>query len=360
MPAAAFGSCDWPLPDWPRWLGRPQTTGRIRTEIEDFRVWEIPLIEPEGSGPHLWLEVEKRDANTQWLARRLAASAGARVGDVGFAGMKDRQAVTTQWFSIDLQRAAQTDWSSWDIPGVTILRAVRHRRKLQRGALKGNRFRIVVRDLSGERAELEQRLQRVGCRGVPNYFGPQRFGHDGANVRRAAHWLETGGGVSRSLRGIYLSAMRSYFFNRVLSERVEQRCWDRLLNGDVARLDGSRSTFACGEPDADLQDRCRKFDIHPTGPLPGRVSARPGNAVTGEAAGIEQSVLQPHHELIEALARAGVKADRRSLRIVPSGLEWQVDETSLTLEFSLPSGAYATSVLRELVLAGSDTISGNR
>lgn len=345
------------LPDWQRVLGPPETSGQLRTEPEDFQVVELPLVEPEGSGPHLWLEVQKRNANTNWVAGRLAAAAGVPVRDVGFAGMKDRRAVTTQWFSIGLQAAESPDWAAWDIPGVTVLRGVRHRRKLQRGALRGNRFRIAVRNLAGGLSDLESRIRGVAGQGVPNYFGPQRFGRGGANVPRAARWLEQGGRISRSERSIYLSAARSYLFNLLLAERVRRGNWNRLVDGDLAMLDGSHSTFACSLPDGELDRRCDRFDIHPTGPLPGRTGGRGTRATAGAAAAIEAAVLGPHQSLVAALERAGVDADRRSLRAVPADLRWARDGSVLVLEFALPPGAYATSVLRELVLTDEDTIS---
>jgi len=348
---------DWPLPDWPRCMGLPEVSGELRATPEDFRVWELPLVEPEGSGSHLWLEVRKRDANSQWVAERLAAAAGVPSRDVGFAGMKDRHAVTTQWFSIGMQEAADDDWTGWEIPGVTILQGQRHGRKLQRGALRGNRFRLVVRNLQGRPGTLPGRLEQAVRAGVPNYFGPQRFGRGGANVERGARWLERGGRIRRSERSMYLSALRSYLFNRVLAERVRL---GRLADGDVAVLDGSRSTFAIDRVDAELERRCAEFDIHPTGPLPGRARGRSGGSASGEAGAIEGAVLGQYEELVVALQGAGLDADRRSLRVLPAGLEWRVEDTSLLLEFSLPPGAYATSVLRELVLTGPASISDNR
>ena len=350
----------WEIPDWPRYLGSPEATARLRCTPEDFQVWELPLIEPENAGSHLWLELRKRGANTQWVAGKLAEAAGVPLRDVGFAGMKDRHAVTTQWFSIGLQEANGADWSAWSIPGTTILQARRHSRKLQRGALRGNRFRIILRDLQGKADTLQHRLTAVAATGVPNYFGPQRFGRGGANVERAAHWLERGGRIKRNLRSIYLSAARSYLFNQLLAERVRRGNWNRLVNGDLAMLDGSRSTFSCALPDAHLECRCAEFDIHPTGPLPGR-SGKPGrNSAGGEAAALEDCVLGNHAALADGLQRAGVDADRRSLRVLPAGLEWKSDNTGLVLDFALPPGAYATAVLRELVLTEPGTISENR
>ena len=348
------------IPDWPRYLGGPDVTAQLRTLPEDFQVRELPRVEPDGSGSHLWLEVQKRDANTQWVAGQLAAAAGVPLRDVGFAGMKDRRAVTTQWYSVGLQEAADTDHASWEIPGAVILQAHRHGRKLQRGALRGNRFRVRLRQLRGATDELPQRLAAVANDGFPNYFGPQRFGHGGANVARAARWLEQGGRIKRQQRSLYLSAARSFLFNLVLAERVSLGNWNHLLNGDLAMLDGSRSTFGCTLPDAELERRCAEFDIHPTGPLPGRTGRKGKGSASAEAAVLEGAVLGRHDALCEALCRAGVEAERRSLRVVPAYFEWQEQGSDLTLTFELPPGAYATSLLRELVLTGPGTISGER
>jgi len=349
-----------PLPDWPRSMGRPAVSGELRAAPEDFQVWELPLVEPQGSGSHLWLEVRKRNANTPWVAGQLASAAGVAPREVGYAGMKDRRAVTTQWFSVGLQEATDSDWSGWEIPGVTILQASRHGRKLQRGALRGNRFLITLRELQGRIDTLADRLAAVACDGVPNYFGPQRFGHGGANLERAARWLQRGGRIRRSERSIYLSAARSYLFNQVLAERIGLGNWNRLLGGDVALLDGSRSTFAVETLDAELERRCAAFDIHPTGPLPGRSRGRRGECVSGEAAVLESAVLEQYADLVAALQAQRVDADRRSLRVLPNGLNWRVDGSDLELEFVLPPGAYATSVLRELVLTEPTSISEKR
>ena len=345
------------IPDWPRYLGAPGVAAQLRILPEDFQVWELPRVEPQGTGSHLWLEVRKRDANTRWVASQLAAAAGVRLRDVGYAGMKDRRAVTTQWYSIGLQEAANADYPSWEIPGVDILQAHRHGRKLQRGALRGNRFRILLRQLRGATDELPERLAAIARNGFPNYFGPQRFGHGGANIARATHWLEKGGRITRQQRSLYLSAARSFLFNLVLAERVRRGDWSRLLNGDIAMLDGSRSTFGCALPDAELERRCAELDLHPTGPLPGRAGRSGKDVVSAESAGLEDAVLGRHDALCEALCRAGVDADRRSLRVVPTNFEWQAQGADLLLMFELPPGSYATSLLRELVLTAPDTIS---
>jgi tRNA pseudouridine13 synthase len=343
------------LPDWPRALGSPACAGRARAKPEDFRVTEIPLVQPSGEGSHLWLEIEKTNANTDWVARALSKAAGVSARDVGFAGMKDRRGVTRQWFSVALQEAENPDWDRWRIPDLTILQARRHTRKLRRGTLRGNHFVLRLRDLEGDVGDLEERLRRAARRGLPNYFGPQRFGFAGANVTRGLQWLERGGRLPRNRKSIFLSAVRSFLFNEVLAQRVKLGNWNRILEGEMAALDGSRSTFLCEQPDPELVGRCDEFDIHPSGPLPGRGGRQP----RGRAAELEAGVLHPYREIVDFLGRAGVDAGRRSLRLMPRHINWELRNAELRLEFELPPGSYATSVLRELVSANAATISDN-
>jgi tRNA pseudouridine13 synthase len=343
----------WTLPDWSRVSGVPGATGIIRTEPEDFRVEELPLITPAGEGSHLWLEIEKRDANTDWVAKALASKAGVPARDIGYAGMKDRRGVTSQWFSVALQEAGNSDWQQWEIPGVTILAAHLHQKKLKRGALRGNRFHLVVRRLQGLTSGLEERLQRVKAEGVPNYFGPQRFGHGGRNVGQGMRWMEHGGRLPRNKRSIYLSAVRSFLFNEVLSTRVGLGNWNVIIDGDIASLDGSHSTFPCSMPDPELSRRCNAFDIHPSGPLPGRGRS----AGSGESVQIEERVLEPYEAMVSGLEKAGLEAARRPLRVVPGAMHWELTGQDLVLGFELSPGAYATSVLRELVSTDPGAIS---
>jgi tRNA pseudouridine13 synthase len=333
------------LPDWPPVCGAPRASAVLRAEPGDFLVDELSAVEPGGAGGHLWLWVRKVGANTDWVAGQLARVAGCPVRDVGYAGMKDRHAVTRQWFSVPVPPGKDLAWPLWDIADVTIESARLHDRKLKRGALAGNRFRIVLRELAGDRDDLVCRLEQVGQRGVANYFGPQRFGFGGQNVQRGVRWLHFGGRLPRSKRSIYLSAVRSFLFNEVLAERVRQGQWDQLLDGDIAMLDGTHSIFCCTLPDHELQSRCAVFDLHPTGPLPGVDGLLPERA----AALVEQGVLQPFMELVEALRAARVDSDRRSLRLCVRALQWSFDDDSLSLEFELPPGAYATTVISELV-----------
>lgn len=330
---------------WQFAFGRPVATGRLRSVPEDFRVDEELGFEPDGSGEHLLLQVRKRNTNTEWLARQIARIAGVRPRDVSYAGLKDRHAVTSQWFSIHLPGREDPDWSELGSDDVHLLRAARHGRKLRRGALELNRFTITVRELKGDSEELGERLAAIAARGVPNYFGAQRFGRGYANLDRARALFEGARERDRHKRGLYLSAARSFLFNEVLSRRVEEGCWDALLPGECAMLAGSRSFFVASAPDADLAARLASGDIHPSGPLWGRGELPSRDA----AAELERSVVGEYPLFTEGLERAGLEQERRPLRLVPAGFEWTLEENTLELRFTLPAGAFATSVLRELV-----------
>jgi len=338
------------LPEWPHSLGTPESSGIIRSSPEDFVVHEIPRVIPEGEGSHLWLWVEKRSANTDWVARELARLAGCPQRDVGYAGLKDRHAITRQWFSIPLKESGADmsrpeEFSGAGIEGVKILERCRHGRKLKRGTLNGNRFRLTIRQLLGDAKVLEHRLAKIGEFGVPNYFGPQRFGHAGRNVQQGLDLLQKKVALKRHKKSIYLSAIRSFLFNHVLAERVRRASWNTILNGELAMLDGTQSVFSCEKPDEEIEERCRRLDIHPSGPMPGDS----GTQASGEAFKLEQDILQTWPEFIAVLVSQRVKASRRALRLCPEELEWSVSDDCLELTFSLPPGTYATVVLRELL-----------
>jgi tRNA pseudouridine13 synthase len=334
------------IPEWPHFLGAPETSGVIRSCPEDFVVEEIPRVTPEGEGSHLWLWVEKRSANTDWVARELAKIAGCPHRDVGYAGLKDRHAVTRQWFSVPARDDTEQQFADIEVEGVEVREHRRHTRKLKRGTLNGNRFQLVIRELQGDREQLDQKLQKIRTNGVPNYFGPQRFGHGGRNVEKGLDLLQKRVRLQRNKRSIYLSALRSFLFNHVLAERVRSGTWNTMMDGDLAMLNGTQSIFPCEIPDEEIEDRCKRLDIHPTGPLPGENGTQP----TASAAALEQEVLEAWPELVEVLVSQRVQASRRALRLFPADLQWNIAAEDIELAFTLPPGAYATMVLRELVL----------
>jgi tRNA pseudouridine13 synthase len=332
-------------------FGEPPLRGRLRARAEDFFVEEILGYEADGAGEHAFLLVEKRGQNTEWVARELAKFAGIQAMNVGYAGMKDRHAVTRQVFTAHLPGKADPDWSAFPVEDVTILSAARHSRKIKRGALRGNRFVIVLRDIEGEHDAAEARLRAIAARGVPNYFGEQRFGLGGNNVEQARAMF-AGRRVDRDKRSILLSAARSHIYNGVLAERVRHGKWDTPLDGEIWSLEGSRSWFGPEPFNDTLAERLGRFDIHPSGPLWGD-----GETPAADAAGeLERSVAARDEDLARGLAGARMDQERRALRLLPRDLAWRwLDETggteggrALEVSFGLPAGAYATTVLREL------------
>lgn len=327
--------------------GEPPVAGRLRTVPEDFVVDEVLGFEPDGAGPHVLLTVEKRGANTGWVAAQLARAARVAPRDVGWSGQKDRHAVTRQWFSLPWPLEAPLDAClGFAGEGWRVLGAARHGRKLRPDSHRANRFVLRVRALSGDRDALAQRLAWIAGRGVPDYFGPQRFGRAGANLDRARSWA--GGGAAprdRAARAFALSAARSVLFNAVLAERVRRGDWQRLLPGEAVILDGRRSFFQAAAIDATLQQRCEQLDVHPSGPLWGR-----GDPPSGaEALAVEADVLAIEPALCALLENEGLRHERRALRLPVRSLQWSLEGEELSLGFELARGAFATAVLHEIL-----------
>ncbi len=327
--------------------GEPPATGRIRTHPEDFFVEEQLGFEPDGAGGHALLIVEKRGANTGWVAAQLAAAAGVPVRDVGSSGKKDRHAVTRQAYTLPWPATTPLDpCLAFAGEGYRVLSATRHGRKLRPGAHRGNRFVLRVRELAGDRTALDERLAVIAARGVPNYFGPQRFGRAGANLIRARDWAAGGQAPrDRGQRGFALSAARSELFNQLLAERVRLGNWASLLPGEAVLLDGRRSFFPAEQVDEVLRERCAGMDVHPSGPLPGRGSS----PALGAARALEDAVAAREPDLLRLLESQGLEHERRSLRLPVRSLEWRCEGDELRLGFELPRGTFATAVLHELL-----------
>lgn len=335
--------------------GGPVGEARMRVRPEDFRVTEQALAEPGGDGEHCWLWVRKRDSNTEWVARQLARYAGVADSAVGYAGLKDRRAVTEQWFSVHLPGRGDPDWTAVGGDAFQVLRSARHTRKLKRGALRGNRFELRLKLGPVDRPRLEQRLRQIGEGGVPNYFGPQRFGRDGRNLTTAER-LFTGSvaRLPRHQRSLVLSAARSAIFNRLLAERVADGSWHRMRPGEALQLDGRSACFVAESMDQALIARLQRQEIHPTGVLWGRGESLP----FGEAKRYEQECLAPFADWCAGLERTGLTQARRALRVRVADLKSSMEAgDTLVLRFSLPAGAYATSVVRELLV--TDTGGGH-
>lgn len=309
------------LPNWPKAYPETQATAVLKQHNTDFKVTEIPLALPCGEGEHVWLYIEKNGANSAWVAKKIADLAGVKEMDVGLAGLKDRNAITRQWFSVYLPKGATPDFKALNDAEITVLEQSRHSKKLRRGDLLGNRFEIVLRDVQGDREKIEHNLGLIQQQGVPNYFGEQRFGHDGGNIESGRAMLAREIKVkNQAKKSIYLSAVRSLLFNEVLAERVRQHNWLQLIAGDV------------------------EAQQQPTGPLWGR-----GRLASTEAAlALEQSIADQYQALCDGLEHAGLQQERRSLVAKPELFSWQwLENNQLALSFSLPSGYYATSVLQE-------------
>ena len=326
--------------------GAPVLAARMRVAPEDFFVEELPAFEASGAGEHLLLTVEKRGMTTAFAARRIAQWAGVAEPAIGHAGLKDRHAITRQRFSVWLPKKVAPDIAALQSDDLRVLEHAWHARKLPRGALAGNRFVLVLREVAGEREAIEARLAAIARRGVPNHFGEQRFGRGGGNVQQAVAMF-AGRRVKREERSMLLSAARSELFNRVLDARVEAGSWDSGLDGEVWMLDGSRSVFGPEAATPEMQARLDAFDVHPTGPLWGEGELRS----SGQARAIELGALQGDSadRLRSGLERARLKQERRALRLLPQELAWEwQDPATLVLRFALPPGSYATTVLREL------------
>jgi tRNA pseudouridine13 synthase len=336
--------------------GEPVITARFKVEPEDFVVREWLGFTADGEGDHMLLIVRKRGANTMWVAKQLGRFAKADGRDIGFAGLKDRQAVTEQAFTVPSKNLTPNDWIGFAGEGFEVIGATRQRRKLRRGAHKGNDFEIVLRDVEGDHEQLLLRLQQLKDSGAPNYFGAQRFGHDGFNLRMADDWLVQGNEIrDRVQRGFALSAARSLVFNAVLQARIEQGTWQQLLPGDLANLNGSNSVFAVAEVDDTLRQRCTEFDVHPTGPLWGAGELR----VSGATAELETRIGEQYAALTAGLASAGLEHERRALRVWVQNLTWVQADSHLTLKFRLHRGAFATAVLAELLGSAANALGEN-
>lgn len=330
----------------PRAWGEPVLEAVIRAAPEDFLVDEVDAFPASGSGEHLLLTIGKRELNTVEAARRIARWAGVPGSAIGYAGLKDRHAVTRQRFSVHLPGREAPPVAGLEGDGLRVLDQARHAKKLPRGALAGNHFELTLREVQGDRGAIDGRLARIAAEGVPNWFGEQRFGRDGGNVN-AALAMFAGRRVRRDQRGLLLSAARSELFNRVLAVRVRDGSWNRALEGEAWILDGSRSVFGPEPWSADLARRLAAFDIHPSAPLWGAGRLRTAAA----ALALETAALGEERSLAlrGGLEAAGLRQERRATRVLPAGLsyDWPAPAT-LRLRFGLPPGSYATAVLAEL------------
>lgn len=336
------------LTDELHWLHQaPVGRGTLKASPEDFVVIEDLGFTPDGEGEHLLVRILKRGCNTRFVADALAKFLKVHAREVSFAGQKDKQAVAEQWFCVRLPGKDMPDLSGFTLEGCRVLEYSRHRRKLRPGALKGNAFTLVLREVT-HKDDVTARLLAIADRGVPNYFGAQRFGLGGSNLSAARRWAAGGPPLrDRNKRSFALSGARSAMFNHVVSERLKKIEFNQVVDGDALQLAGRGSWFvACEEERSDLQRRVDNRELMLTAPLPGSGEWGP----QGSALAFEHACLSHESELLALLENQRVDASRRALMLYPQQMSWNWwDEVTLELKFWLPAGSFATSVVRELI-----------
>ncbi len=339
---------------WQYYFAKPVSTGIFKFQADDFQVVEDLGYEPCGEGEHQFVFIEKTNTNTAFVAEQLAKFVGLPLRQISYAGRKDKYAVTQQWFGIHAPGVDDFDFSDWQLDGVKVIKQTRHNKKLRTGQLKGNHFTITLRQVVHPEAIIE-RLEQIAIHGVPNYYGEQRFGvmrlNDMGEVQRGGNLVMAERMVNgetirhRNKRSMALSALRSWLFNEVLSHRMEQNTFDTVLLGDALVLTGSNSFFINRENEQESQSRYEDKDVCPSAPLWGKGQL----ATEAKAAEIENAVANEHPEVTTFLRENGFEQERRAIKIWPKELTWQSKGDSFTISFSLPTGCFATSVLRECV-----------
>lgn len=343
-------------------------TAKLKQTPDDFVVEEQIPLEFSGDGEHCWIYVKKSGCNTDWLAQQLAKYCAVKKLAVAYAGLKDRHAVTSQWFSIQLPGKPTPDWKKFEasfarhvtkasLSGsaagqekVQVLQSFRHNKKLHRGALKSNAFKITLRELSNSSdktfEQLQQRCDVIAQQGVPNYFGEQRFGRNFNNLDQAVKlFTNPSYKITKHKRGMYLSAARSWLFNHILSERISRGIWDKRLPGDVFMLNARSACFK-DEPAENeaLNRRLGLNEIHPTAVLWGEGDVM----VHSQSAALESQIINQFPVYRDGLVAARLQAQRRACRVVPEQLAWQRQGNDFVVSFVLPAGCYATMILAEI------------
>ncbi len=328
----------------------PGTGGRTRVCLEDFAVSEIPRFPPSGAGEFAYAYVEKRGLNTHDLVAALREQ-GVAYNDVGVAGLKDKRAVTRQWLSVPREHERALEALD-GMEGVRVLELSRHETRLRRGNLRGNRFEVRVRQpRAGWKSSAESVVGRTEEAGLPNYFGPQRFGRFNSNAIDAVRMLRgerVPGG--RRLNEFFISALQAHLFNWNLKRRIDAGSYRRVLSGDRARRHDTGGMFLVGDVSVE-SERAARLEISAALPLYGRKVA----GGLEEAAVLESEVLQ-RFGLRRSDFRPLTRGDWRISRVRPEGVALWPCEDGYAVEFTLPNGAYATTFLRELTKYESDGI----
>lgn len=329
-------------------LNEVSAAGDIRTHAADFLVIEHHDMTFSGSGEHLWFKVEKTNSNTAWVATQLASACKVPARQVGFAGLKDRHAITQQWFSVQLPKVSDLEVIKSKLDAeIKILEHHWHQSKIKTGQLTHNEFKLVVRNVKGDRAHIEQNIAQVKKLGAPNYFGPQRFGNGMNNIQQAKDWFAGKIRVNnKKLRGLLISTARSHIFNLILAHRIQHNIWQHPITGDILQLNESHSWFPAKDASTEeLAERITQFDIHITAALWGEDAVQS----TDKCAALESTVANSMSEYQPGFVTHRVKQDRRSMRIHPNQFNHDWVDDNLHLNFKLQPGSYATAVLREII-----------
>jgi tRNA pseudouridine13 synthase len=334
---------DWSFEHWAYLHGKPKASAKFKTIPEDFVVTENLGFELTGSGENVFLLIEKTELNTHQVCEYLAKFFGRRLRDIGYAGLKDKQSVSRQWFSIQMNITQNIDLTKLGTENIRLIEHSRHIKKLKIGALKSNHFDILLKDIT-DVIDTIGRLEQIKTQGVPNYFGLQRFGFKGNNLNWADRMSAGEDIKNRKIKGFALSASRSYIFNEVVNERLNQQLFDKALNGDVFILTGSNSYFSQDVDDKIIQ-RLQENDIQVSAPLFGKGEFE----TTGQVLELETQVAGRHANWQKMLVDNGLKQERRSILLNPENLTWLVKGNDLLVSFDLPTGCFATSILRECV-----------
>ncbi len=338
----------------------PSCKGVLRQQNSDFLVVEVLSFEPSGFGEHLFLQVEKEGSNTEWVIRQLIKKARLTRKDIGYAGKKDRHSISHQWFSLHLPGKSELidteDFiDSLDGEGYRVVKHIRHNKKLRVGSILKNNFKIVLRALT-ERISIAD-VKKIGSTGFPNYFGYQRFGRNYNNLTLANEMLTNGKKIkNRDKKGLVLSSARSFLFNLQLAYRVKKNTWNSEVEGDCFMLNNSRSYFSNNDSSSNIkgqskdkhlsiEKRLESADIHICGWLPGKQVSESSS----KSKILEEKILLSLNSWLEGLSKLNIDSGRRAFRTIPNDFNCEQKGDIAILSFSLPSGSYATSLLRELV-----------
>lgn len=326
-------------------LGLNRVSGVLREKDEDFKVFEHLSFELTGEGEHLFLLIEKENCNTEWVAKQLQKSFNIDSKAMGYAGKKDRHSVSRQWFSVQLPGIIFDEAEireKVDNDQFRLVEFSRHNKKLRRGAIAFNHFEILITQVKGEldaNSELSLRDN-----GFPNYFGYQRFGIDSSNLPKAEKMLKSEIKVkSRDKKSMLISASRSFLFNLQLAKRVEDKSWNKALEGDCFNLQGSKSYFSAQEGEFGLQSRLDSNDIHVSGWLPGNQKSEASSVALQS----ETDSISLFDAWFDGFKKHRIDSARRAFRVVPDKLKITQESDAIRLSFNLPTGAFATSLIRE-------------